>query len=76
MLNVTALKRRENVASIINCADGRTQDRMWEALEGILTEEEVAGLKQYATLYHMFTDDSFFNEVQNLVGQMLAESLK
>lgn len=76
MLNVTALKRMENVASIINAADGRTRDRMWEALEGILTEEEVAGLKQYTTLYHMFTDDSFFNQVQNLVGQMLVESLK
>lgn len=70
-MDYEAAKRMEDFAKEILRQTPYMQEKMWEALEPILTADEVHGLKCYVGLFHMFTDQRYFEAVKKYVGEQL-----
>ena len=69
-----AAKRLEVFAEEILKHPPALQEKMWEALEPILTADEIHGLKCYVGLFHMFIDQSYYDAVRDSVcSQILTE---
>ena len=69
-----AAKRMEDFAKEILRQTPAMQKKTWEALEPILTADEIHGLKCYVGLFHMFTDQSYYDAVKDSVcSQILNE---
>lgn len=74
-MDYEAAKRMEDFAKEILSQTPTTQKKMWEALEPILTEDEIHGLKCYVGLFHMFTDERYFEAVKKAVGEQIYNEL-
>lgn len=74
-MDYKAAKRMEDFAKEILSQTPAMQKKMWEALEPILTEDEIRGLKSYVGLFHMFTDQRFYDAVKKSVGEQLYNDL-
>lgn len=74
-MDYKATKRMEDFAKEILSQTPAMQKKMWEALEPILTEDEICGLKSYVGLFHMFTDQRFYDAVKKSVGEQLYNDL-
>lgn len=74
-MNIEAIKSAEEFAQNVLTLSPETQDEFFKALPDLgITEEEVKNLQQYVTLYHMFTDPSFYKKVRTTVAMMLYET--
>ena len=71
MIDFEAAKRMEDFAQTIIDAPASVQKKMWKSLESVLTEEEILGLKSYVGLFHMYTDQSFYNAVKDVVCEQI-----
>lgn len=74
-MDYEAVKRMEDFAKEIISQSPPMQKKMWEALEPILTADEIRGLKCYVGLFHMFTDQRFFDAVKQSVGEQIYKEL-
>ena len=70
-MDYEAAKRMENFAKEILRQKKKKKKKMWEALEPILTADEIHGLKCYVGLFHMFTDQRYFYAVKKSVGEQI-----
>lgn len=70
-MDYEAAKRMEDFAKEILRQTPATQKKMWEALEPVLTADEIRDLKCYVGLFHMFTDQRCFEAVKKSVGEQL-----
>lgn len=71
-----AAKRMEDFAKEILRQTPAMQEKMWEALEPVLTADEIHGLKCYVGLFHMFADKRHFEAVKKYVGEQLYNELR
>ena len=74
-MDYEAAKRMEDFAKEIIRQTPAMQKKMWEALELVLTADEIYGLKSYVGLFHMFTDQRFYDAVKKSVGEQLYKEL-
>ncbi len=70
-MDYTSAKRMEDFAQTIIDASPSTQKKMWDALTGVLTPDEVHGLKCYVGLYHLLTDKALYKAVRDSVGEQI-----
>ena len=70
-MDYEAAKRMEDFAKEILRQTPAIQKKMWEALKPVLTADEIHGLKCYVGLFHMFTDQRYFEAVKNAVGEQI-----
>jgi len=70
-MDCEAAKRMEDFAKEILRQTPAMQKKMWEALEPVLTADEIHGLKLYVGLFHMFTDQRYFDAVKKSVGEQI-----
>jgi hypothetical protein len=66
-----AAKRMEDFAKEILRQTPAMQKKMWESLKPVLTADEIHGLKCYVGLFHMFTDQRFYDAVKKSVGEQI-----
>ena len=71
-MNAIAVERMETFAREVLKLSPEMQAEYFEELKriGLLTAEEVEGLKEYVALYHMFTDARYYNAVRECVKEM------
>ena len=71
-MDVIAIERMEAFAKEVLKLSPEMRDVFFDELEnnGIVTAEEVEGLKKYVTLYHMFTNQRHYNAVKQCVTEM------
>lgn len=71
-MDVMAIERMEAFAKEVLKLSPEMQIEYFTALvrDGILTADEVEGLKQYVALYHMFTNQRYYNAVKECVTAM------
>ena len=74
-MDYEAAKRMEDFAEEILRQTPAMQKKMWEALEPILTADEIHGLKCYVGLFHMFTDQRYYEAVKKSVGEQIYNEL-
>lgn len=74
-MNQEAAKRMEDFAKEIINQSPTMQEKMWKALESVLTPDEIHGLKCYVGLFHMFTDSRYYEAVKKSVGDQLYNEL-
>ena len=74
-MDCEAAKRMEDFAKEILRQTPAMQKKMWEALEPVLTADEIHGLKCYVGLFHMFNDQRCFESVKKSVGEQLYKEL-
>ncbi len=74
-MDYEAAKRMEDFATYILEQNQAMQKKMWEALEPVLTADEIHGLKCYVGLFHMFNDQRCFDAVKKSVGEQLYNEL-
>ena len=74
-MDAIAMKRMEDFAKTILYANHSQQEKVWQALEQTLTKDEISGLKRYVGLFHMFTDQRFYDAVKKSVGEQLYKEL-
>ena len=43
---------------------------------GLMSTEEAEGLKKYVALYHMFTDQRYYNEVRKATMEMYLNDIR
>ena len=70
-MDYEAAKRMEDFAKDILKQTPAMQEKMWEAIEPVLTADEIYGLKCYVGLFHMFTDQRYYEAVKKSVGEQL-----
>lgn len=70
-MNCEAMKRMEDFTKEILRQTPAMQKKMWEALKHVLTADEIHGLKCYVGLFHMFTDQRYFEAVKKAIGEQL-----
>ena len=70
-MDCEAAKRMEDFAKEILRQTPAMQKKMWEALEPVLTADEIHGLKCYVGLFRMFTDERYFYAVKKSVGEQI-----
>ena len=71
-MNVTAIGRMEEFARSVLKLPPEVQAEFFNEMEnnGILTAEEVKDLKEYVALFHMYTDQRYYNAVRECVKEM------
>lgn len=71
-MDVTTMERMEEFARNVLKLFPEEQAQFFAELEtsGLLTAEEVKGLKEYVALYHMYTDQRYYNMVRECVKEM------
>lgn len=74
-MDYEAAKRMEDFAKEILSQTPSMQKNMWEALETVLMADEIHGLKCYVGLFHMFTDQRYFEVIKKSVGEQLYNEL-
>ena len=74
-MDYEAAKRMEDFAKEILRQTPSMQEKMWEALEPVLTANEIHGLKCYVGLFHMLTDKRYLEVVKKSVGEQLYNEL-
>ena len=74
-MNNEAAKRMEDFAKKILRQTPAMQEKMWKALEPVLTADEIHGLKCYVGLFHMFNDQKYYEAVKKSVGEQLYNEL-
>ena len=74
-MNNEAAKRMEDFAKEILRQTPDMQEKMWKALEPVLTADEIHGLKCYVGLFHMFNDQRYYKAVKKSVGEQLYNEL-
>ena len=74
-MNNEAAKRMEDFAKKILRQTPAMQEKMWKALEPVLTADEIHGLKCYVGLFHMFNDQKYYEAVKKSVGEQLYKEL-
>lgn len=71
-MNIEAATAAENFAKTVLTLPVESQNEFFAMLPGLgLTTEEVQSLQKYVSLYHMFTDETFYKKVRETVGLML-----
>ena len=75
MIDFVAAKRMEDFAKTILNESPFIQQKMWESLESVLTADEIHGLKAYVGLFHMFTDQRYYEAVKKSVGEQIYNEL-
>lgn len=64
-MNIEALESMESFAEQVLSLSSKHQEEFFEKLsDSCLTEEEINSLKKAVSLYRMFTEPSFFKEMQ------------
>ena len=64
-MNIEALESMESFAEQVLSVSPKHQEELFENLSGsCLTKEEINSLKKAVSLYRMFTEPSFFKEMQ------------
>jgi uncharacterized protein YerC len=64
-MNIEALESMESFAEQVLSLSSKHQEEFFENLrDSCLTEEEINSLKKSVSLYRMFTEPSFFKEMQ------------
>ena len=74
-MDYEAAKRMEDFAEYILRQNQAMQKKMWEALEPVLTADEIHGLKCYVGLFHMFNDRRYFEAAKKSIGEQLYNEL-
>lgn len=74
-MDYEAAKRLEDFATEILRQTPTMQKKMWEALEPVLTADEIHGLKCYVGLFHMFNDHRYFDAAKKSIGEQLYNEL-
>ena len=74
-MDYEAAKRMEDFAKEMLRQSPAMQKMMCEALEPVLTADEIHGLKCYVGLFHMFTDQRYFELAKKSVGEQLYNEL-
>ena len=74
-MTIEAAKRMEDFAKEILRQTPAMQEKMLEALEPVLTADEIHGLKCYVGLFHMFNDQKYYEAVKKSVGEQLYNEL-
>ena len=75
-MDITAIERMEEFARGVLKLFPEEQAHFFDELEnsGLLSADEVKGLKEYVALYHMFADQRYYKMVRECVKEMyLAE---
>lgn len=72
MQNVEVIKRMEETAQMILRLPVEAQNEFYVNLKDIgFTADEVTNLMKYVSLYRMFTDNRYYNEMKQAVATML-----
>ena len=71
-MNIEAMTAAEKFAQTVLKLPIEKQNEYFAMLPSFgLTAEEVQSLQKYVSLYHMFTDETFYKKVRETVGLML-----
>lgn len=72
MQNVEVIKRMEETAQMILRLPVEAQNEFYVNLQSIgFTKDEVTNLMKYVSLYRMFTDNRYHDEMKQAVATML-----
>lgn len=74
-MNIATIEKMENFAKSILNTSPEQQEEVWEALKSVLTGEEVRGLMEYVSLYHLMTDTYFYNTVKQAIGEQILQEV-
>lgn len=72
MMNVEVIQRMEETARMILRLPVEAQNEFYVNLQDNgFTKDEVTNLMKYVSLYRMFTDNRYYNEMKQAVATML-----
>lgn len=71
-MNIEAMTAAEKFAQTVLTLPVEKQNEFFVMLLNLgLTASEVESLQKFVSLYHMFTDETFYKKVRETVGLML-----
>lgn len=76
-MNVTAIERMEEFARGVLKLSPEMQVVFFDEMvqNGLMSAEEAEGLKQYVALYHMLTNQRYYNAVREATKEMFLNDI-